>query len=104
METEYRTFAGAILTILSIFGVIVYAGMKLDILFNFDDYKVQKRVSQYFYAEDEPFTADQDFMVAAIMIDGATDQHVEIPANIGSLKFYRKQWADNVPLSFEKIE
>lgn len=54
-KDNYRTFAGAFLTILTIIGVAIFAGMKLTILFNFENYKVQIRDFDDVYTSKERF-------------------------------------------------
>ena len=93
-KDSYRTFSGAFLTILSIIGVTVYAAMKLTIMFSHADYKVQIRDFDSVFTSKERFTADQGFALAAglIQISSNTDSDnfLEIPDDIGALRFYRK--------------
>lgn len=53
------------MTILSIVGVLIYAAMKLQILFHYVDYKVQTRDLEDHFEEDDRFTSNEGFMVAA---------------------------------------
>ena len=89
-KDEYRTFAGSILTICTFIVVLIYATIKLQILFGYEDYKVQ--ISEYvnFYAETDRFTHLDGFAVAAGIWTGDGDV---LPLNVGQLKFYRKQWS-----------
>ena len=84
-KDEYRTFAGAILTICSIFLVLIYAGFKVSTLISYSEYKVQIKVYDEHYGQFEPFTTEQGFMLAATMTKIP-------PANIGALKLYRKDY------------
>ena len=43
-KDEYRTFAGALLTVITVIIVLVYAGFKLQTLLDYKDYKVQQKV------------------------------------------------------------
>ena len=67
-KDNYRTFAGSILTICSIIAIIVYASLKLNMMFNFDDYKVQERNFKQLYLDTDRFTHKDGFMVAAGLV------------------------------------
>ena len=55
-KDEYRTFAGAILTIFSIVVVLVYAGFKISTLLSYSEYKVQIKNFDEHYTQFEPFS------------------------------------------------
>ena len=48
-KDEYRTFAGAVLTICSIFVVMIYAGFKISTLLSYSEYKVQIKLFEDHY-------------------------------------------------------
>ena len=77
-KDEYRTFCGSLLTICTLSLAVVYAVIKLQILFGHDDYKVQIRDFDEFYLETSRF--QKNFMVAAGIPVGDDGQaHTGIP-------------------------
>ena len=86
-KDEYRTFAGAILTICSIFVVMIYAGFKISTLLSYSEYKVQIRTFQDHYSDLEKFGAADGLAVAAGM---KLDPGDRIPPSYGEIKFYRR--------------
>ena len=72
-KDNYRTFCGAILTILSIIAVIVFASMKLSILFNYESYKVQIRNFEDNYSHEHRFTAKEGLAIAAGIVELSND-------------------------------
>ena len=83
-KDEYRTFAGATLTICTLAVVLIYAVIKLQILFGYEDYKVQISEFNNFYKETETFTHLDGFAVAAGIPTGFNGSaHEEIPPSVG---------------------
>ena len=98
-KDEYRTFCGSLLTIFTLSVTLVYAVLKLQILFNYKDYKVQERNLDEYYKETDRFS--NNFMVAAGIPTGLDGQkHEKVPENIAALKFYRKTWTSGSNIYF----
>ena len=103
-KDEYRTFAGAILTICTFFLGLIYAVIKLQILFGYEDYKVQSRDFGEYYKETDMFTHLDGFAVAAGIPTGPYGQaHTGVPQNVGALKFYRKEYTPGSAIDFVEI-
>ena len=98
-KDEYRTFAGALLTIVTVITVFVYASLKLVRLFNYNDYKVQIRHFDDFFEVDERLTSEHGLMIA-----GGIMGEPNIPENIGAINFYRKTYSPTTDLEFTKLE
>ena len=83
-KDEYRTFAGAMLTICTLAVVLIYAVIKLHILFGYEDYKVQISEFGNFYKETDEFNHEHGFAVAAGIaggFDGSAKE--EVPPSVG---------------------
>ena len=102
-KNEYRTFTGAALTILTIIVLLAYGGVKLSALIARDDYRVQNRELMDFYEDIDPLSSDDGFVIAAA-ITGFEGPLVDIPPEYGSLRFYRKEWSQDVWLNITEIE
>ena len=98
-KDEYRTFAGALLTIVTVITVVVYASLKLVTLFDYNDYKVQIRHFDDFYDMEERLTMEHGLMIA-----GGIAGQPNIPENIGAVNFYRKTYSPSTNLTFTKLE
>jgi len=96
-KDEYRTFTGAVLTICSIFVILVYAGFKISTLLSYTDYKVQIRSFEEHYTDLDRFNATHGLAIAAGV---ALDPGETIPRSYGSLQFYRRQWRED---GFERM-
>ena len=59
-----------------------------------------------FYDDTEEFTAEQGFMVAATLSSYSGQAAFEVPAEFGSIQFYRKSWSieDHNHILFERLE
>ena len=91
-RNEYRTFAGAILSLATICIVMAYGSNKLERLLGRDDFKIQRYVEEYLYEVKEAYNyKDNGFMIAATMT-GLHDVGgpKNIPPEMGALRFYRK--------------
>lgn len=88
----YRTFLGAVLSLLTITALGSYAVYKMTILMDYKDYKINESVKDYFYDAEFTFSEADGFHVAAAVtsFDGNADS-IEDP-EIGEIKFYLKQW------------
>ena len=93
-KNQYRTFIGAMLSVMSIIIVLVFASNKINHLLSYTQYKVQSRHHTFHYDNSERITADHGFMLAAAIRSSATenDQYAKIPEEVGSLRFYRNYW------------
>ena len=60
-------------------------------MFKFEDYKVQERNFEKFYADNERITHKKGFMLAAGLVSGS-EKNIEIPKEVGSFWFFRKSW------------
>ena len=81
---------------------MVYAVHKLEILFGYEDYKVQISHFDLFYNDTSRF--QNNFMVAAGIPTGFDGQaHTGVPKDIGALKFYRKNWTPGSSTDFDEI-
>ena len=98
-KDEYRTFAGALLTVITVIIVLVYAGFKLQTLLDYKDYKVQQKVFDDYYNVEIPLTPDDGLMIAA-----AVTRFEQVPPDIGALNFYRKQYSPNTDLNITRLE
>ena len=82
----------------------VYAVIKFQILFGYENYKVQTRLFEEEYVDTDRFTHLDGFAVAAGIISGAYGQdYNSVPANVGAIKFYHKTWSPVNNINFEEI-
>ena len=72
-HSQYRTFIGAILSIMTTVLVITYAGFKIRDLMNRYDYKIQVRNENTWYDDFDRLENSQGFMFAARMTTYSTD-------------------------------
>ena len=98
-KDEYRTFAGALLTVITVIIVLVYAGFKLQTLLDYKDYKVQQKVFDDYFNVEIPLTPDDGLMIAA-----AVTRFEQIPPHIGALNFYRKQYSPNTDQNVTRLD
>ena len=107
-KDAYRTLTGACLTALTLVFMLLYLLAKVQVLINNEDYKVQVHTEDRLYKDTDQFGFSQGFMVGAGIPEWGKDARTDIPAEIGSLKFYKKNWnleadAEN-NLAFEEVE
>ena len=102
-KDEYRTFAGASLTIFTLSAVLIFAIIKLQILVGYQDYKVQFRRFEEYYEDTDKISHLDGFAVAAGIQTYEKGAHEGVPPNIGALKFYRKSYQSGSATQFEEI-
>ena len=103
-QAQYRTFLGTMLSLLTFFVVVTYAGYKLRDLFEYGQYKVQLRELTDLYDEKEQFGEKDGLMFAAGLTayDGSSES-VEDP-QYGHLVFIYKRWGLNTSTKNNEIE
>ena len=76
----YRTFLGAMLTLMTIIVVVSYMLWKLQIVSNQDEAKLQIKDLQNFYTSDDTFGTPQRFMIAAAITsyDGSSEDETDL--------------------------
>ena len=94
---QYRTFLGAILSVLTLIALLVYGSYKFLVLLDLTDYKVQTAISETYYDFMEGLPSTQGFNVAAAITtyDGSSEV-VEDP-DYGEVKFYIKSFGLGEP-------
>ena len=103
-KERYRTFLGAILSVLTIIAVLAYGGYKFLVLFDYADYKVQAAVSENFYDLMDSFESPKGFNIAAgVTRYDSTAEVVEDP-DYGTVKFYLKSYGLGEPgIAFDEL-
>ena len=93
-QSQYRTFLGSMLSIITILLILVYGGYKIVLYFKREEFTVnQTRQSYYFGLEDE-FSQSHGLAIAAGAVSEGYDgiRDFSIDPEIGQLKFYLKTW------------
>ena len=73
-KDEYRTCTGAILTSFTFSVVMIYAIVKLQILFGYEDYQVLKSENRFFFSDTDMFNHHDGFAVAAAISSGTASE------------------------------
>lgn len=102
-KEDYRTCFGGIVSILTSLLLLSFAAYKLDLLMGRVEYKVQLRQELGYYEDTDRFGAKNDFAIAAA-ITGDYQPLMNIPEEIGSLKFYSKSWSNGNKNVWKDIE
>ena len=90
-KTEYyRNYLGMTLSLITILLLIAYGTFKFKALILFTDYNLFEIVQDSFYNDQDEFTTNDGFHVAAGIVD-FNAQYVEDP-EIGTLKIIMKSW------------
>ena len=64
---DYRTLAGAFLSLVTIFIVIAFGSYKVQLLLGRDDFKIQRHVEEFLFDQTEQFDISQGFAIAAAL-------------------------------------
>ena len=103
---KYRTFLGSLLSLATFITITVFAAYKLADHYADKDYNILVHEKKFFYDEDEEFSFNSNkfmFGAAVTAFDGKGEDITD--PEIGEVKFYRKQWGDDIPgLLFEEME
>ena len=90
-RTEYyRNYLGMTLSLLTFIMLIAYGSFKLRDLIQFTDYNLYQIVQESYYSDQDEFTSNDGFHVAAGIVN-FNEQYVEDP-EIGTLKIILKSW------------
>ena len=103
---QYRSFLGAMLSILTLITLLGYASFKFESLVSFSDYIVQVSDHENFYDANTKFGIDNDFSIAAGLVDYDGKSHKIEDESIATVKFYRKAYNSSDPdvvFGFEEI-
>ena len=89
---SYRTFIGALLSLMTLLTLLTYGSLKITSLVHSDDYSVGMHILEDHYASNATFGASDGFVVSAavVTLDGSS-QDITDP-EIGEIKFYLKHW------------
>ena len=104
---QYRSFIGAILSVMTLVTITLYATFQVEQLINLENYKVQLHTLENEYATNATFGAANGFAVAAAVtsFDGSSVDITD--PEIGEIKFYLKHWDVEKPensVYFEELE
>ena len=89
-DTEYRSLAGAIFSLLTFLLVISYAAYKIVDLMQFNDYTLQLAEKEKFYETEVSLSPSDGFnLAAAVTAYDGSDEIIEDPS-IGTVKMYIK--------------
>ena len=89
---RYRTYLGALLSVLTFIIVIAYAGYKFTDLLGYNDYSVMKFELENFYDMRDAFGSENGFLLAAGVTDySSNEESIEDP-EIGTIKLIKKTW------------
>ena len=85
---KYRSFVGAVLSIMTLSTVLTYFVYKVNVIINFNDFDVQISDFEQFYDTEDVFSHEDGLMIAGgfVNYDGKK-QRVEDPS-IATVKFY----------------
>ena len=89
---NYRTFVGSILSLLTMTILLAYMIYKAQILFELDDYSLEKAYEENFFPSDEAFSQKDGFYIAAALTNYDGSSEVIEDPTIGTLKMYIKSW------------
>ena len=96
-RSKYRSFVGAVLSIITLLTVLTYFVYKLNVIINFNDFDVQISDFEQYYDTDDVFSHENGLMIAGgfVNYDGKK-QRVEDPS-IATIKFYQKSFNSTDP-------
>ena len=105
-KNEYRTFAGAILSLVTIGIVISYGSNKVTRLYSRSDFKIQRYVEEFLFEKTIPLNQTQSGFAVAYSITGVegTAGPQAIPPEIGALRMYHKYYDPEVWPTFTPVE
>ena len=101
-ESEYySTCLGTCLSIFCFLILISYGSYKIQDLLKYSDYNLFEVKELHYYKDDDAFTTDDGFHIAAGVISFEDDPEVGTKEDpeIGTLKFYMKAWDFNDPVT-----
>lgn len=86
--------------------MLMYSVYKFNVLVSNDDYKVQLRRMEGFYTENDVFTYNDGFRLAAAITTEQEDviSSLDIPPEIASIKFIRKSFDHDNGMIFKELE
>ena len=113
-KNEYRTFTGAMLSILTIMVVLTYASFKFNAMIMREEFNLRSMDLASDFLETERFDESHGFIVAAGVIAYQTlstssyqnwrDSRIEIPPEIGAFNFYFKVFDPINGVQWKQIE
>ena len=86
----YRSYLGTFMSLLTIIIIISYASFKFRDLLQFSDYQLLEIIQENYFTDQDTFSTDDGFHVAAGIID-LNNPYVEDP-EIGIPKMFIKYW------------
>ena len=102
----YKSFLGAVLSIITLLTLLSYASYKFNDLVNYADYKVQVADKENYYTDTDFFTFEDGYIFAAGLTayDGKGDKIED--ESLATLKLYHKVWNasdPNVSFDFHEV-
>ena len=104
---KYRTFWGGCFSIITVMLVLTYGSIKYVQMTDLQNYQLLDQEQEKFYSENDTFTSEDGFHVAAGVVSlksGGSPESVEDP-EIGTVKMYLKSWnmKEDAGVQFEEI-
>ena len=95
---------GAIFSFMTILLVLSYAGYKLQVLIDLNDYTIQERHTFEFFNSSDPFGHKQEFAFAVALVKWDADGTPIEDPTIGTVKFIKKAWGYEGAEFFTELE
>ena len=94
-KDRYRTFLGALLSLITLMGLVAYSVVRLTALATNSDYKIQVQNKNYFYEDSDVFGFETHGFNVAAAITGYDGNPLDITdPEVGQIKFYMKRFGD----------
>jgi len=94
-QDRYRTFLGALLSLITLMGLVAFSVVRLTALTTNSDYKIQVQNKKYFYEDSDVFSFETHGFNVAAAITGYDGNPLDITdPEVGQIKFYMKRFGD----------
>ena len=91
-KEEYRTCVGALLSVVSLLLLVIYASYKFQVLTNLHDYTVQEALLKNHFEVEQHISSANGFAIASAITKYDGSSEVFDRSDMGMIQFYLKKW------------
>ena len=91
-KEEYRTCVGALLSVVSLLLLVIYASYKFQVLTNLHDYTVQEALLKNHFEIEQHILRANGFAIASAIAKYDESSEMVERSDMGMIQFYLKKW------------